>query len=192
MTTPAAGAGRHRRTDEAPRRVDLRLPTLVLAVLCLPAAVAIIVFLVRTPSTGAATGPGGGISLTSQTSRQAMAAARTSAQQVLSYDYRSITADIKRAQGDATGSFAKQYASTAPQLLSQAKQQRAIVQATIGAGGVVSATAHDVVVLLFVDQASVRQPAAQKSPTTRIDQSRVQLTMTRSGNRWLISSLQAL
>lgn len=168
------------------------MPTAVFALLCLPAAAAIIVFLLRTPASGAAAGPGGGISLTGPTGKQAMTAARSAAQQVLSYDYRSIATDIKRAQDDATGSFAKQYSSTASQLLAQAKQQRAIVQATVGAGGVVSATTHDVVVLLFVDQASVRQPAAQKSPTTRIDQSRVQLTMTRSGDRWLISRLQAL
>jgi Mce-associated membrane protein len=157
-----------------------------MAWLCLPVAAAAIVFLVETPSSPAAP------SLLSPASANAVAAAKTSVQTILSYDYRSINADIAKAKADSTGVFAHQYAGTAAQLLSEAKQEKAIVQATIGSSGVVSASANNVVVLLFVDQASVREASGQKSPTTRIDQSRVRVTMTLVRGRWLVSALAAL
>lgn len=151
--------------------------------------VAIGVFLVRPPSSDADTGA---VPLTGTVAQAATTAARSSAQQILSYDYRHIAADIGQAQADATGVFAQQYAGTAKRLLSEAKQERTIVHATIGASGVVSAASTTVVVLVFVDQATVRQPAGQRTPTTRIDQSRVRMTMTLVHGRWLVSQLDAL
>jgi Mce-associated membrane protein len=88
--------------------------------------------------------------------------------------------------------FATQYSASAPRLLSEATQLKAIVQATVGASGVVSTSRSDVVALLFVDQATVRQTPGEKTPTTRIDQSRVQVTMTNVGGNWRVSELQAL
>jgi Mce-associated membrane protein len=181
-------SGRHRRDDEPARAERSRRTSapLVIALLCLPAAVAAVVFWVQTPAVPAAT------SLLSASSQSAVAAAKSSVHTILSYDYRSIDADIASAKADTTGEFAHQYSGTASQLLSEAKQVKAIVQATIGSSGVVSTAKGDVVVLLFVDQASVRQVTGQKTPTTRIDQSRVQVTMTRVNGKWLVSALAAL
>jgi Mce-associated membrane protein len=131
-------------------------------------------------------------SLLSSTDSSALRAARTSVHTILSYDYRTITTDIANAKADSTGVFAGQYASTAKQLLSEASQVKAIVQATVGSAGVVSASGDNVVVLLFVDQATVRKTPGKATPTTRIDQSRVRVTMTRVGGRWLVSDLAAL
>jgi hypothetical protein len=44
-------------------------------------------------------------------------------------------------------------------------------------------------VLLYVDQESVKQLAGSKSPTTRIDPLRVQMTMTKVKGRWMASDL---
>jgi Mce-associated membrane protein len=205
--TPVArrgGGGRHRRGPEStpvavidqssettrpagrPRRSRRRSATVVIAALWLPAAAAAIVFWVQTPS------PKTPASLLSANNQSALAAAKNSVHTILSYDYRAIASDISAAKADTTGEFARQYSSTAAQLLSEAKQVKAIVQATVGSAGVVSATNNEVVALLFVDQASVRQTAGQKTPTTRIDQSRVQVTMTRLNGKWLVSSLAAL
>lgn len=125
-------------------------------------------------------------------SAAAVSAARRDVQTILSYDYRSLSSDIASAEQVETGLLARQYRSSAGQLLSQATQLKAIVQATVGSAGVVSADGSDVVVLLFVDQATVRQDPGQTTPTTRIDQSRVQVTMTKVGSSWLVSSLAAL
>jgi hypothetical protein len=45
---------------------------------------------------------------------------------------------------------------------------------------------------VFVDQASVKQLPGQRTPTTRIDQSRVRMTMTKVDGRWKVSQLAAL
>jgi Mce-associated membrane protein len=152
------------------------------AVLCLPLLAAVAVLLLRDQDAVQVR----------HARAAAMAAATTAAGDVLSYDYRTLDADIARAQADATGVFAAQYRRTAAALQQQAAHNRAIVQATPSRPGVVSATADEVVVLVFVDQASVRQVAGAKTPTTRIDQSRVRMTMTRVGDRWLVSQLAAL
>ena len=122
----------------------------------------------------------------------ALAAARTAARDLLSYDYRTLDKDIAKAKSETTGAFAKQYAGAAGRLVADARQARAIVQASPSAPGVVSASADQVVVLLFVDQASVKQTRGQRSPATRIDQSRVRMTMTLVHGRWLVSQLAAL
>ena len=122
----------------------------------------------------------------------AVSAARVAAGDILGYDYRSVEQSIRRARSETTGAFRKQYDSTASVLLPQSKQLKAIVQATVGSAAVMSATSHRVVVLLFVDQATVKQQPGAKTPETRIDQSRVRMTMTRTGGHWLVSELSAL
>jgi Mce-associated membrane protein len=124
--------------------------------------------------------------------RQALAASRQAVSDILSYDYRTLDRDISKAKAETTGLFAKQYAGSAAALLAQAKQLRAIVQATPSDPSVVSATADQVVVLVFVDQASVRQVTGAKTPTTRIDQTRVRMTLTRVDGTWRVSQLAAL
>jgi Mce-associated membrane protein len=186
MTEATPAGGRHRRE---PASSPARRPTLsiVLGVLCVPVAVAAIVFGVVTPSSGASSAT----SLTSTTSQAGLLAAKTEIPTILSYDYRSIASDIAKAKADTTGVFAHQYATSADKLLSQAKQVKAIVQATVGSAGVVSAGTDNVVVLLFVDQATVRQAPGNSSPQTRIDQDRVLATMTNVGGKWLVSALAA-
>jgi Mce-associated membrane protein len=122
----------------------------------------------------------------------AVVAARQATRDILSYDYRNLKADIAKAESETTGLFARQYAGSADALLAQAGRLRAIVQATPASPGVVSATDDEVVVLLWVDQASVKQLAGQKTPTTRIDQSRVRMTMTKVDGKWKVSQLAAL
>jgi Mce-associated membrane protein len=157
-----------------------------MALLCVPAAVAALVFWQQTPNASARS------SLVSPSNEVAVAAAKTAVHSILSYDYRKISQDIAQAKSQTTGLFAQKYATTASRLLSEAKQVRAIVQATVGSSGVVSAAPNQVVVLLFVDQAAVRRTPGQKSPTTRIDQSRVRVTMSRVNGKWLVSDLAAL
>jgi Mce-associated membrane protein len=122
----------------------------------------------------------------------AVSAARVAAGDILGYDYRSVEQSIRRARSETTGAFRKQYDSTASVLLPQSKQLRAIVQATVGSAAVMSSSRDRVVVLLFVDQATVKQQPGAKTPETRIDQSRVRMTMSHTGGHWLVSELAAL
>lgn len=150
--------------------------------LCLPALAVLVVLLVRSQAS----------SISAGARSAAVSAATTAAHDVLSYDYRTLDRDIAKAKSETTGVFAQQYAQSSAQLLTQARQLKAIVQASVGLPGVVSAHHDTVVVLVFVDQASVKQLPGQKTPTTRIDQSRVRLTMSKVGARWLVSALAAL
>jgi Mce-associated membrane protein len=170
--------GRHRDA----RRLTATALTVVLVVLCIPVAAAASVLYVRDRD-----GRAGEHARTAAT-----AAAEQAVRDILSYDYRTLDKDIAQAEADTTGAFAQQYRRTAGELQTQAAQLKAIVQATPSTPGIVSADRHEVVVLLFVDQASVKQVAGKKTPTTRIDQSRVRMTMTNVGGRWLVSQLDAL
>ena len=123
---------------------------------------------------------------------EALNAAGSSVEQILSYDYRTIEEDVDAAKELTTGALREQYDETAPSLLSQARQVRAIVQASVGSAGVVNVDGDRVVVLLFVDQATVKQVGDAAEPTTRIDQNRVRVTMSKVGDRWLVSELTAL
>ena len=123
---------------------------------------------------------------------EALTAAGESVEQILSYDYRAIEEDIDAAKELTTGALREQYDKTAPSLLSQARQVRAIVQASVGSAGVMSVSDDRVVVLLFVDQATVKQVGAATEPTTRIDQNRIRVTMSKVDDRWLVSELAAL
>jgi len=127
-----------------------------------------------------------------QARTDAVRSARVAAGDILGYDYRSVEQSIERARSETTGKFRKDYDSTASVLLPQSKQLKAIVQATVGSAAVMSSSSDRVVVLLFVDQATVKQQPGAKTPETRIDQSRVRMTMTKTGGHWLVSELAAL
>ena len=192
--TDVPPSGRHRRVEPAQIPVTTpaaRRPTppalllwtaVVTAALCLPAAAGLGWLWVDVDHHR-------GVDTARQ---QALRAAESAAPLILSYDYRSIQADVRKAEAVSTGPFKTQYADAAHQLLTDAKKVRVIVQAVVGTAGVEHATSDRVVVLLFVDQASVKQLPGQSSPTTRIDQSRVTMTMSHVDGKWLVSELAAL
>jgi Mce-associated membrane protein len=123
-------------------------------------------------------------------SKAAMAEAAHAVKDILSYDYRQLDSNISTAKSDITGQLLSDYTSTAQKLLIQAVPIKAIVTATVSAQSIVQAQSGRVVVLLYVDQESVKQLAGSKSPTTRIDPLRVQMTMTKVKGRWMASDLE--
>ena len=122
----------------------------------------------------------------------ALVAATSAAQKVLSFDYRTMSADVARAKATATGPFLTQYEQTSASLMKEVGPAKAIVQASAQSCSVVHTFKGQVTVLCFVDQASVRQNAGQKTPVTRIDQARVQMTMVKEHGRWLVAQLSSL
>lgn len=122
----------------------------------------------------------------------AIAAAAQDIPKILGYDYRQLPAGIKAAKALETGQFLTQYTSTAQKVLASAPSVKAIVTATVAGQSIVQAQPDRVTLLLFVDQESVKQLKGEKTATTRIDPSRVQLTMSKVQGRWLISDLEPL
>lgn len=120
---------------------------------------------------------------------QAVAVAPKHAQDILSYDYRTISDDVARAKATTTGTFRTEYAKHAEEvLLPTAKEQQITVTAMVRGASVVEAEPDRVVTLLFVNQSRVREGEEE----TKIDQNRVRMTLTRAGDRWLVSKLEAL
>jgi Mce-associated membrane protein len=128
-------------------------------------------------------------SRTAAAGEHALAASRPHAQEILSYDYRNIDADIARAKKDITGPFQKEYSDTTSKVVKPtAVQYHAVVTATVKAASVVSASPTKVVVLVFVNQTTT----STQVQGAKVDQSRVRLTLVRTGGKWLVSQVDAL
>jgi Mce-associated membrane protein len=120
---------------------------------------------------------------------QAMAAAHDHAQTILSYDYRHLDADFAAARATLTGKFARDYKVTTTTLVRPgAEQYHVVVKAEVAAQSVVSATADQVVVLLFVNQTTT----STRLDGPKVDLNRVRLTLVKSGGSWLVNKVVAL
>ncbi|MFG3658536.1 hypothetical protein [Streptomyces sp. NPDC047706] len=128
---------------------------------------------------------------------EALAAARKAAPVVLSYDHRHLDRDFAAARAHLTGSFRDEYGRTTRTVVGPtAKKYDGVVRATVArpAGGglpaasVVSASADEAVVLLFVNQVT----RSTQVTGSRVDLNRVRMTMTRTSGGWKVSAVDAL
>ncbi|WP_404380992.1 hypothetical protein LL946_12145 [Knoellia locipacati] len=118
----------------------------------------------------------------------ASATARSTLEQILSYNHATMTEQIPAGQALLTGTFKDEFATTMSKtIVPMAQKDKTVVKARAYEVGVMSQTDDSVTVQAFVNQA--RTSDAQKEPS--IDQNRVIATMSRVGNRWLVSALKA-
>lgn len=120
--------------------------------------------------------------------RESTAAAKTAAQAIFSYDYRTFDASINKGKTFVTGPFAKEYAQTTSTLKDAAQKEQAIVRAQVSATGVITAASDRVELLLYVNQYRRNVNIVGE----KVDQNRVTLTMVRIGNDWRVSSAAAV
>ncbi|WP_171116942.1 MULTISPECIES: hypothetical protein [Streptomyces] len=128
---------------------------------------------------------------------EALAAARKAAPVVLSYDYRHLDRDFAAARAHLTGKFRDEYQKTTQAVVGPtAKKYDGVVKATVAepadggapAASVVSASADNAVVLLFVNQVTT----STQVTGSRVDLNRVRMTMTRTSEGWKVSAVDAL
>jgi Mce-associated membrane protein len=120
---------------------------------------------------------------------QAVAVARDNAEVILSYDYRHLDANFAAARATLTGGFAHDYQVTTAKLVRPgAVQYHVVVKAEVAAQSVVSATADQVVVLVFVNQTTT----STRLDGPRVDLNRVRLTLVKVDGRWLVNKVVAL
>jgi len=170
--TESEGAG-----DGAGEKVarSLALPAVVLAV-CLALLAAVLLVTREDPGERA------------RSASAATATARSALEQVLSYNHATMTQQLPASQALLTGAFKEEFGTTmTTTIVPLAQKDKTVVKARVYEAGVMSQADDTVTVQAFVNQA--RTSDAQKEPS--IDQNRVIATMTRSGNRWLVSSLKA-
>lgn len=120
--------------------------------------------------------------------RAAASQARTSVEQMLSYNYKTIDAQSAQIESLLTGSFKSEFSTAMDQEIKPlAVKNQTVVQAKASDVGVMSSTPTSVKVLVFVNQAKV----GADSQTPAVDQNRVIATMTKVGERWLVSKVDA-
>jgi Mce-associated membrane protein len=119
----------------------------------------------------------------------ATAAATSGVATVLSYDYRHLASDFHRAESLLTARFRKQYdKTTAAGVEPLARKYQARSSAQVSAAGSITASANRVVVLVFVDQTVTNSQLS----APRLDRSRIDVTLLRQGDRWLIDRLSPI
>jgi Mce-associated membrane protein len=125
--------------------------------------------------------------------KEAPAAAEQAAKAVLSYDYRRLPTDRKRAKEYLTTDYQKEYEKTFKLLEKQkdgtagaAVQTKTSVSATVLGSGVMDADPDTARVLVFVNQVSKRPG---RDP--QIFQNRVAMTMKQVEDRWLVDNLKS-
>lgn len=124
-----------------------------------------------------------------QARHQAVIAARSSVETILSYDYRNLTKDFADAEALCTPKFRKKYVKTTAAVVEPlAAKYRATTTAVIapGAAGVITVSANRALVLVFVNQTVTNSRLA----APRLDRSRINVSLVRSGGRWLVDDLQ--
>jgi Mce-associated membrane protein len=124
----------------------------------------------------------------STTDRVAASAARASIEQMLSYNYKTIDAQAAQIETLLTGPFKAEFTSAMDKEIKPlAVKNQTVVEAKVSDIGVMSSSGSTVRVLAFVNQARV----GADHTTPAVDQNRVIATMSKVGDRWLVSKVEA-
>lgn len=116
----------------------------------------------------------------------AVQVARERAVAILSYDYNTVDQDLQRARSGLTGRFLDEFNRGALVVAPTARTRQISTHARVIRAAVVDARPDDVVVLLFVNQNS----RSVQSPDVQLTNTRVQLTMTKKDDQWLVSEFK--
>ncbi|MBO0804175.1 MAG: hypothetical protein J2P25_14015 [Nocardiopsaceae bacterium] len=183
------GAAAVEDTDSLARRIALRAGRIplgwriasevVLVLLVTGSAIASVFLAMRT--SGAVT--------TQRDRAAAVAAAKTEIPQILSYNYKTLKADLARASADTTGQFSGQFGMLASQMIGpNATKEQTVTKARVPVAAVEHSSGNQVTVLVFVDQSTTSK--SQPKPVPNAGQIRV--TMQKVKGRWLVAQFTAL
>ncbi len=118
----------------------------------------------------------------------AVAAAKTDAIDVATYSYLHLQRDFGRVEAESTPSFRHSFIRSSGSLSKVLVQYKATASAKVLRAAIESISDSKAVVLLFVNQSVAN--STQQGPST--DDSRIVVTLVRSGDRWLLQDLKLL
>lgn len=119
----------------------------------------------------------------------ALTAGKQSALALSSYDSTTLDRDFGAVTARSTPAFRDSFTQSSAALKQVLTQYNARATSTVISAGVSSVTTQRAVVLVFLNQVATN--TNQKAgPTT--DQSRLEITLSRSGDRWLIDAVKLL
>ncbi|MEV0853401.1 MULTISPECIES: hypothetical protein [Nocardia] len=105
---------------------------------------------------------------------------------VLSYDFNTIDTEFRKRADNLTGTFKNDFAELGNAVIIPAAHKDSITtEAAVAEAAVVKADENEVTVLMFLNQTT----KSATMPGPRLDGSRVRVTMTESGDQWLISDI---
>lgn len=116
----------------------------------------------------------------------ALSAARTYAGDLASYNYKHLGQDFDKVLAESTPTFKQNFTHSTEALESALSRYAASASAKVIAAGLVSATTTWAVALVFLDQ-TVDNTLQKNKPATT--ESRIEITLLRSGGRWLIDQV---
>lgn len=117
----------------------------------------------------------------------AMSAAAANAALVLSYGYKTLDDDEKKARAVLTAGFAKKYLAVMGKAGPKAADAKLTLKATVASTALISLRKSSAKVLLFVNTITT----AAGSDKQQLNQNRVLMTMTRQDGDWVVSNLDA-
>jgi Mce-associated membrane protein len=118
----------------------------------------------------------------------ALAAAKTYAVEIGSYNYAHLDQDFAVVLANSTPTFKTSYTQSSGALKSTLVKYKATAKATVVAQGLSSSSTTSADVLVFLDQTVTNTD--QKSPTTTRTQ--VEIDLLKSGGKWLINDVTVL
>jgi Mce-associated membrane protein len=118
----------------------------------------------------------------------AVAAAKTDAIDVATYSYLHLHRDFGKVEAQSTPSFRRSFIRSSGSLSKVLVQYKATASAKVLRAAVQSISDSKAVVLLFVNQ-TVANSTQQGAST---DDSRIEVTLVHSGDRWLLQDLKLL
>lgn len=118
----------------------------------------------------------------------ATAAAKTEMAQILTYNYKTINADLARAVADTTGEFNGQLSVMAGEIAPLATQQQTVTKAAVPVAAAVGSSANQVTVLVFADQSTTNK----QQPKAQVSDDQLRVTMQKVKGRWLVEQFKAL
>lgn len=105
---------------------------------------------------------------------------------LLSYDFNTVDAHFADVLDDLGGDFRTQFEEVSREVIvPSAKKRQVVTTAEVIESSVVDAAEDHVDLLLFVNQSTT----STDSPETKLDGSRVKVTSTRDGDRWLVTAM---
>jgi hypothetical protein len=130
----------------------------------------------------AATAAGTGLNAEAQS---AISTATTYAEQFSTYNYKSLTTDFGLTESHALEPFLSKYKSETAQIRPDLVKLKATSSGKVIGAGIASITPSTAVVDLFLNQTISNSASTQP----RVDNQRVEMTLTKQANRWLISKV---
>ncbi len=128
-----------------------------------------------------------GVITSSQARDAGMKAAPRLTQKVLSYDWKTLDAEMQASAQLLAPSFRAAYTKALDAVKDQTIKNQVKLSAKVLATSIVSATDRKVEALVFVNQVTT----AKGSGNRRLDQNRVLVTLTRDGGEWRVSKMDA-